>query len=81
MRERVLDERGDVEEADAALEERGDGDLVRGVERARVGAAALARLAREREQAERLEVGLEELERRRPSGRAAASASRRGAGT
>ena len=52
-----------AEERDPALEERGDGDLVRGVERARVRAAALARLAREREQRERLEVGLVELER------------------
>ena len=52
-----------LEEADPPVEERRDGDLVRGVERARVRAAALARLAREREQRERLEVGRVELER------------------
>ncbi len=42
----------------------GDGDLVRGVVGARIRAAALAGLAGEREHAERLEVRLEELERR-----------------
>ena len=80
MLERLLDERGDIQEADSTLEERGDGDLVRGVERARIGAATPARLAREREQAERLEVGLEELQRSRPSGRVSAAASQLGAG-
>ena len=45
--ERVLDDPRDLEEADAPVEERGDRDLVRGVERAGVRAAALARLARE----------------------------------
>ena len=45
------------------LEERLDGDLVRGVVGARVGAAALAGLAGEREHAEGIGVGLVELER------------------
>ena len=61
--EHVLDGGRDVEEADPSLEERLDGDLVGGVVGARVGAAALAGLAGEREHAERLEVGLVELER------------------
>ena len=60
--ERVLDERRDLEEADPAVEERRHGDLVRRVERARIRAAALARLAREREERESLEVGRLELE-------------------
>ena len=61
--ERVLDESRDLGEADAAVEERGDRDLVRRVERARVGPAALPRLAREREQREALGVRRLELER------------------
>ena len=44
------------------VEEGGDGHLVRGVVGARVGAASLARRAREREQRERLQVGRVELE-------------------
>ena len=63
--ERVLDERGDLEEADPAVEERGDGDLVRRVEGAGVGAAALAGLAGEREEREALGVRRLELERER----------------
>jgi hypothetical protein len=39
-----------------AVEERGHGDLVRGVKRAWVRAAALPRLTREREQREALEI-------------------------
>src|SRR5262245_48417266 len=54
--EDVGDGVGDVEEPDPALEERLDGDLVGGVERARVRAAALAGLARQREERERVEV-------------------------
>ena len=61
--ERALDDLGDPEERQPAVEERGDGDLVGGVVGARVGAAALARLAREREHRERLLVRLLELER------------------
>ena len=60
--ERLLDRLGDPEERQPPLEERGDGDLVRGVERARVGAAPLAGAAREGEQRKRLEVGRLELE-------------------
>ena len=60
--EHVLDGRGDVEEADPALEERLDGDLVGGVVGARIGAAPHAGLARERKHPEGLEVGLVELE-------------------
>src|SRR5581483_2031493 len=61
--EHVGDERVDVEEPDPALQERRDRHLVGGVERARIGAAALTRLTRERQHPERLDVGLEELER------------------
>src|SRR5438045_50065 len=60
--ERLLDRLGDPEEREPAGQKRGDGDLVRGVERARVRAAGLARGAREREQRERLEVGCAELQ-------------------
>ena len=61
--ERVLDDLGDAEERQPPLEERGDGDLVGGVEDARVGAAELPRPPGEREQRERLQVGCRELER------------------
>ena len=50
------------EERQPALEEGGDGDLVGGVEGARVRAALLPGPAREREQRERLQVGRLELE-------------------
>ena len=50
--ERLLDDVRDAEERQPPGEERGDGDLVGGVVGARVGAAALAGLAREREQRE-----------------------------
>ena len=63
--ERVGDDLGDAEERQPAREERRDGDLVRGVVRARIRAALLPRLAREREHRERLEVGRLELERER----------------
>ena len=62
-RERLLDGLGDPEERQPPVEERRDGDLVRRVEGARVRAAALAGLAREREHRERLDVGRAELER------------------
>ena len=64
--ERVLDERRDVEEADPTVEERRHGDFVRRVERARIRAATLARLARQPEERESLVIrGLElELEAR-----------------
>ena len=66
--ERLLDHRADVEEGDPALEERGDGDLVRRVVRARRRAASLARGACQTEQREgvvvdRLEREREALER------------------
>ena len=61
--ERILDETRDLEESDPPLEECGDGDLVRGVEGARVGAASLAGLAREAEEREATRVGRLELER------------------
>ena len=54
---------GDLREPDPALEERRDRDLVRRVESARVGAAVLARLARERQEREALQVRRLELER------------------
>ena len=63
---------GDIGKPDSSLQERLDGDLVRGVEDARCGPAALARLARQREQRECLEVGRVELQRERRSDRAAA---------
>src|SRR5919202_3077472 len=53
--ERLLDDLGDAEERQAAVEERGHGDLVRGVERAGVGAASLPCLAGEGEEGEGLE--------------------------
>ena len=77
-RERVLDERRDLGEADAAVEERGDRDLVRRVERARVRTAALSRLAGEREQREALGVRRLELERE-PGGEVEARHRRRAA--
>ena len=52
MVERVGDQRRDVEEADAAVEERRHGLLVGGVEHAGRGAAGLARGAGERQAAE-----------------------------
>ena len=59
-----LDDVGDAEERQPPVEEGGDRDLVGRVERARGGAAALAGLARQREQRERLQVGRLEVERR-----------------
>ena len=61
--ERLLDRGGNPQEGQPAVEERGDRDLVGGVEGARIGAAALAGPPREREQRERLEIGRVELER------------------
>ena len=61
--ERILDEAGDLDEADAAGEERVDGDLVGGVERARVCATPLAGFACEREERKSIEIGRLELER------------------
>ena len=52
-----------AEERQAALEERGDGDLVGGVVGTGAGAAGLAGLPGEREQREGLQVGRLELER------------------
>ena len=49
--QRTLDERGDVEEAEAAVQERRDGLLVGGVERGRRG-LRLTRRAGERQAAE-----------------------------
>ena len=60
--ERLCHERGDVDEPDPAVEERSDGDLVRRVEGAGIGSAALARLAREREQREAVVIGRLEAE-------------------
>ena len=61
--ESVLDEPRDLREANASVQERRDRDLVRRVERAREGAAALSRLAREAEQRKALEIRRLELER------------------
>src|ERR687884_643695 len=61
--ERLLDDLGDPEERQPPVEEGGHGDLVRRVVRARIGAAAPAGLAREREERERLQIGRRELER------------------
>ena len=71
--ERLLDDLRDPEERQPPFEEGRDGDLVRGVEDARVGAAELAGPARQREQRERLQVRCGELERqtRRPGPAAA----------
>ena len=63
--ESALHELRDLEEADPPVEEGGDRDLVRRVERARVRAAPLACLARERQQREALRIGRLELERER----------------
>ena len=78
--ERVGDERVDVEEADAAGQERGHRLLVRGVQDAGRGAAGLARGARQREAAEgrgvrRLEVEREARGRRSKRGAAVAARS------
>ena len=65
--ERLLDDGRDVEEADAAVQERADGDLVGGVQDARGGAAGHARLAGQGKAAEGRDVGRLEVqaERRR----------------
>ena len=76
--ERVLDQRRDVEEADPSVEEGRDRDLVRGVERAGEGPAALAGLARQREEREAVEIGRLELERQ-PGGEVEARDRRRAA--
>ncbi len=60
--ERLLDDLRDPEEGEPPFEECCDRDLVRGVEDARVGAAELARTARQGEQRERLQVRCGELE-------------------
>jgi hypothetical protein len=65
--ERLFDDLRDPEERQPAVEERGDGDLVGGVEDARVGPAELAGPARQREQGERLEIRGRELEGQTPS--------------
>src|SRR5207249_546317 len=54
---RLLDRLGDAEKRQATLEERCDADLVRCVEGTRVGAALLARTARQCQQRKRLQVG------------------------
>ena len=61
--ERLLHDARDLQEADAAVEEGGDGHLVRCVEGAGVRAAPLPRLAREPEEREARHVGSFELER------------------
>src|SRR5947207_1909668 len=61
--EHLLHRGGDVEEADAAVEERLHRDFVGGVVGARIGAAPLPRLAPELEQPEGVGVRLVELER------------------
>ena len=63
--ERILDERRDLDETDALVEERRNGNLVRGVERAGIGPAALPRLAGERQERKALWIGRLELERER----------------
>src|SRR5262249_34728443 len=63
--EDVADDLGDVEEREPSVEEGGDGNLVRGVERAWKCPALLPRLARERKHREGREVGRAELERER----------------
>ncbi len=64
--ERLFDDLRDPEERQAPVEEGRDGDLVRGVEDARVGAAELTGLARQGEQRKRLLVGCGKLEGQTP---------------
>src|SRR6185436_163370 len=58
--ERPLDELGDRVESDATIEERGHGDLVRGVQDDRRAAAALERGPRQPQARELVGIGLEE---------------------
>ena len=74
--ERVGDGRRDVEEADPAVEERVHRDLVGGVVRARERPAALAGLARQRQQREGLESGASNA-RVSPAARSSGSTRRR----
>ena len=65
-REGALDHLGDRGEAQTAVEERVDGDLVGGVQHARRGAARDGGLAREAQTGERVEIDGLEGERCRP---------------
>src|SRR5688572_9119514 len=60
--ERALDERGDFHEADAPVEERGDGDFVGGIEDGRREPAGVERRARQAQTREPVGVGREERE-------------------